>query len=262
MVITINEERKQFMKQQLEILKIDIPIVYFDAYTPSNSEGYLDHDMVQNKSASTYYYGLQCCTRSHIGCAKLFHENYSHIPYLIVLEDDACILKEKFVSELQKLPELYEKHKDLGYISIGYFPPVTDDCNDIQTNFKIYQKDQNVLWRMDKGRPRVFGLQGAMYNHAAAKKLCDVLDRPTASLALKSLEEHIKTNEVFSDMDPWLHSDTAINIVLRHGLVWPPLVVESPTMTSHIWEPNKQQRNTKYCDNIRDQLDFTKYYTF
>lgn len=262
MIITINEERKNYMKTQMETLKINVPILYIDAYTPSNSPEYLDHDMVENKAAAKYYYGLQCCTRSHIQCAKLFDSDYSNIPYLVVLEDDACILKENFVEELLKIPEIYERNSELGYISIGYFPPVTDECSTIETNFKVYKKDQHVYWRLDKGRPRVFGLQGAIYNHKAAAKLCKVLDKPTAALALKSLEEHKQTNEVFSDIVPMLHSDTAINIVLRHGLVWPPLVVESPEMESHIWEANKKIRNKKYCENIRDQLDFTKYYSF
>jgi hypothetical protein len=258
----MNEERKRFMVTQLESLRIQSPVVYVDAYTPVNSPEYLDEQMVETKAAAKYYYGLQCCTRSHIKCMKLFEEHYSHIPYVVVLEDDACILKETFEEELVKLVAIYERQPALGYVSIGYFPPVTDDGASIEDNLSKYQKDNNVYWRMDTGRPRVFGLQGSLYNHTASKKLCAVLDRPTAAEALKSLEDFTKTDEIFSDIVPILHSDTAINIVLRHGLVWPPLVVESPTMESQIWEPNKKVRNLKYCLNIQDQLNFSMYYSF
>lgn len=262
MVITINEERRRYMQAQMEALHIDIPTLYIDACTPSNSPEYLDHDRVENKAASKYFYGQQCCTRSHVKCTKLFEEDFSHIPYLVVLEDDVCILKENFEKELEKATAIYESNKDLGYISIGYFPPLTEECSDIEENFKAFKKHQTMYWRMEKTRPRIFGTQGLIYSHAAAQKLCKVLDKPTAALALKSLEEHSKTNEVFSDMQPYIHADTALNIVLRHGMVWPPLVVESPDMDSHIWEPNKLERTKKFCENIREQLDFTRYYGF
>jgi len=263
MVITMNEERKKYMKTQLEALQIDVPVYFIEATTPTNSPDYLDPSMVMTKGAEKYFYGSQCSTRSHVLCAKRFTEDFPHVPYLLVLEDDVCILKQGFVEEIKKAAAIYEAHCELGYLSVGYFPPLTDDCSDIQTNFNNhFVHDKNVYWRMEKTRPRIFGAQGCFYNHDAAKKLCDVLDKPTAALALKSLDEHIRVNEVFSDMDAFIHTDTALNIVLRHGMVWPPLVVESPSMESTIWEPNRQTRQSKYCENIRDQLDFTKYYTF
>ena len=263
MVITMNEERKLFMKTQLEELQIEVPVFFIDATTPANSPNYLDHSMVMTKGAEKYFFGQQCCTRSHVLCAKRFIEEFPHVPYLLVLEDDVCILKTGFVEEIKKVAAIYESNSDLGYLSVGYFPPLTDDCSDIQHNFeKHFVHDKNVYWRMEKTRPRIFGTQGCFYNQVAAKKLCDVLDKPTAALALKSLDEHIRVNEVYSDMDAFIHADTALNIVLRHGMVWPPLVVESPSMESNIWEPNRQTRERQFCDNIRDQLDFTKYYTF
>jgi len=206
-IICVNEERKAFMSKQMDELNISVPVIFIEAFTPSNSKEFLNDTYGHEKK--------QCCFRSHVECLKTFQQ-YKEIPYLIVLEDDVLLCKD-FEAQLPRIVEAYKANAAVEFVSLGYIPIQKNELTKFQTDGKLY-------WSNEK----VWGTQALLYNHAAATKALPLFNKPTAKEIVVATNAFVKEGKHAKEYPHiWCGPDTILNIVLKQAIVWPPIAIES-----------------------------------
>jgi len=217
-VVTCNEVRKAFMKEQLDSMKISA--TYFHACTPETSKDWLSPDpRVIDK--------LQCCLRTHIEALYSWLQSSSN-PYILILEDDVCLLKEDFQLKLDNVVSLYEKHKDIDYVSIGYLP-VTLGGSPLSEKLVGRKQDETMYWDFDNAGYTVWGTQAQLFRRDVAQKIVNLLRQDTATKIVEVVKEHVKTHKTFQNKEIHPTADALLPFLFSQAIVCSPLAIEQYT---------------------------------
>lgn len=238
-IISCNEKRRIFMKQQMKALKINLPITYFDAYTPSNSK----HWIRQNDRACD---NIQCCVRSHIGALKQWFTT-STTSYILVLEDDAQLLKDDFVYKLKKAIDIFKMHNDIDYVSVGYFPVINSRTKKLVEKKDLGRKfDGDIYWDF-KGLPfSIWGAQATLFKRDKVSIIIDTVNHENANKLFQIMENNIKSGTIFQNKAPGLSPDIIFPLLFSQAIVYPPIAIEKNIESS--WAPGAvmNERSTNF----------------
>lgn len=218
-IICCNEERETFMKQQMIDLKITYHIVYFKAFTPENSQDWiLKNEKINNIEK------LQCSCRSHIEALKDFKKREEE--FLLILEDDVCLLKENFESKLNKYVEFYSKNYHiLDFLTLGYIP--TDfDKNPTSHYFPLCKKKENVYYELKNVKDTVWGAQAQIFSKKKIDAMLEIFDKKTAKELLESVSDNAKKYGYYQTKDIYLTFDSILPAVFSQGIVESHLAIE------------------------------------
>ena len=113
-IICGSEKRRTIMKQQMDEMQPNFPIIYLNASVPSNSQDFLPTNVVE-----TYKKNL-CYTRSHIRSLCIAADDRSP-PYTVILDDDVSLHKKDFELVIKTLcSEWTVKNIKEPMISLGW----------------------------------------------------------------------------------------------------------------------------------------------
>jgi GR25 family glycosyltransferase involved in LPS biosynthesis len=215
-VITCSETRKHIIKQQLDNLRISIPYVFFQGYTPATSESYIVDKDPKYPEKDT----MICCMRSHAAAIQQFVVEFPEKDYLLVLEDDAALLKG-FEKELEQIMDIWSKHDDeIDHISLGYFPKSSVHLSE--------KKFKNLYWNLQHN---VWGTQAYIVKRSVAKQMAEVLHRLTTKDVRKAFDDHILTNlkgKSCANKIALVQPDVLLSVGWRQAIVFPLMVIELP----------------------------------
>jgi GR25 family glycosyltransferase involved in LPS biosynthesis len=218
-IICCNDEREEFMKKQMIDLKITYPIVYFKAFTPENSQDWvIKNDEINNNEK------LQCSCRSHIEVLKDFKKRDEE--FLLILEDDVCLLKENFQTKLEKYIEFYSKNYHIiDFLTLGYIP--TDfNKNPNSDYFQLCKKKENIYYELKNIKDTVWGAQAQIFSKSKIDTMLEVFDKKTAKELLESVNDFIKKNGRYQIKYIFLTFDSILPSIFSQGIVDSHLAVE------------------------------------
>lgn len=216
-VVTCNEQRKQLLTEQLKTLMISISFTFFEGYTPQTSTSYMvDRDTICAESDGTL-----CCMRSHAGAIDFFVREFTDKEYLLILEDDAALIKT-FESELVHIIDRLEKHgHEIDFVNLSY-------SNNIQPH-TAEKRNKMLFWNLSQN---FWGTTAYLVKRDVAVKMASVLHQPTSKDLRLSFDKYIQ-NELrgksYADKHPRLQSDALLSIGWRQAVVFPVMVVEIST---------------------------------
>ena len=229
-VVCANPVRKIYMEKQLQSLDLKYPVHFFDAYTPANSADYIKKD---DKVPPT----AQCCTRSHIAAIDWYVKR-SDATYVLVLEDDATLLKDGFSDELDKVLAAWKRQPTIDFISIGYLP--TTLCGSpISTKLHGLKKDGNLYWGLDTETSfTIWGAQAYVVMRKTAERMVEILHKSTGAEVLADVISLIDRRYDLSNKAASIQPDSLLATYFNQGIVYPLLVVESAE-PSTIWNVSR-----------------------
>jgi GR25 family glycosyltransferase involved in LPS biosynthesis len=222
-VICCNEERLNFMKNQISDLKITYDVEFFKAHTPEDSEEWI----VKNDTNSSDK--LQCCFRSHISVMNDFLTKYPNKKYVCIVEDDVCFLNDGFEEKFSKVITQLSENKNIDYVSIGYLPTVMENktigyFDDEKIN--SLKKDGCIYYGLEDKNFTVWGTQAQIFPINIVKNIVNTLYKKNGNSVYESINEYVKLNGYKQKKFPYLTPDSLIPIMFRQGLVHPPLAIE------------------------------------
>lgn len=239
-ILCCNEERENFMRKQMEDLHITYPVKYFKAYTPENSQDWILKDYINPK--------LQCCCRSHIEALKDFKEN-SKEEFVLILEDDVCLLKENFQTKLEKVIEVYKNtHKIIDYVSIGYLP--TDfSTNPINIYFSLCKKIENIVYQLKDIKNTVWGAQAQVFSRTKLDMILNVIYKENGEEILNSVNEYVLKNGMYQTKGIFLSPDSIIPAIFSQGILESPFAIETNYgvgTSIHLLDKTKEDREKSW----------------
>jgi GR25 family glycosyltransferase involved in LPS biosynthesis len=224
-VICANPARKIYMDKQLKSLDLKYPVHFFDAYTPANSTDYI-------KKGDIVVPNAQCCTRSHIAAID-WYVKQSNAPYVLVLEDDATLLRVGFSDELDKVLAAWKRQPTIDFISIGYLPNVVHGAP-IRDKLHDFKKDGDLYWGIDTLSYTIWGAQAYVVMRKTAERMVEVLHKSTGAEVLADAISYIDRGYQLSNKIATIQPDSLLATYFNQGIVYPLLVVESAG-PSTIW---------------------------
>ncbi len=258
-VINANNERKQLMQKQFDMLKEDLNIYYLDASTPSNSKDYLNgfsNDNYNDKKTGRLSFETicktACCFRSHI--RALDYASKSNYDFSIILEDDVAFYKENFLNLIQELFYKWNEYETHKMISIGWVPLSNYEFIKNQPPYKILESIHGTSIRNSIH----CGFQGYIVKNNDIPYL-DYLVQPTLIELydkLNSIEfKSILKSPSFIFETP---VDSYLNFLFKQMIVFPPLVIERdiPSLLGH---NNIKYYWSKYFQNYESEREKYMY---
>jgi GR25 family glycosyltransferase involved in LPS biosynthesis len=259
-VINANNERKQLMQKQFDMLKEDLNIYYLDASTPSNSQDYLNgfsNDNYNDKKSGNFSFEMicktACCFRSHI--RALDYASKSNFDFSIILEDDVAFYKENFLKLLNELFCNWNEYDTHKMVSIGWVP---------MHNYEIYFKQQSKYTKL-KSVPGTTihpllhcGFQGYIVKNNDIHYL-DYLVQPTL-IDLYNKLNSVEFKSIFKTISFVFETpvDSYLNFLFNQIFVFPPLVIERdiPSLLDH---NNINHYWSKYFQNYESEREKYMY---
>jgi GR25 family glycosyltransferase involved in LPS biosynthesis len=222
-IICCNEERRKFQKKQMEDL--NLPYVFFDAYTPKTVGDYITEKHKEHPEKDT----VICCNRSHIDAIDLFVKKYQSKEYCIIMEDDVVVINT-FLDEVQKIITLWGSlaaPNPIDLISLGYLPP--------GTKYKDCQSDGVLHWGTEDA---IWGTQCYMINRKCAKDMAETLVHKNTT----DLYNVLKNKKMYANKVLRLQSDVIITGYWKQGFIWPLIATEKNEFNSLIFPEYKLKR--------------------
>lgn len=244
-VIYCGENRLNFMKKQIQELDLPFTIAYFKAYTPDESQDWIDkNDIAPDK--------LQCCLRSHIECINHFVNNYKDKKWICILEDDVCLLKNNFTSELLNNIDKLKQIQNYGvdYMSIGYLPTLLS--NSFKTpfldeeKFKLVKNNNGLYYDFDNCGFTIWGTQAQVFPIETAKKISDLLFKNNSVDLKKSALEYLNINGYHQMKNIYLTPDSILPSMFSQSIVYKPLAIEAKIYSQIHNENDSENRFTNW----------------
>lgn len=252
-IIYCNPERYTFMKTQMEALNIQ-SCTFVQASTPESSREWLGTNPSVNDK-------LKCCFKSHIDVMKMWLESSSRSDYLLILEDDVCLLKDDFVTKLRNIISIYSKTSDIDYVSIGYLPN-TINKGLIHTHLQKYtNNEENMYWGVHKLDFTVWGSQAQLFTRSTIRKIVDLLYVNNADEIYTKISEYVKTNTVYQNKVIHPMIDVLLPLLFSQAIVCPPLAIENE-MASTIHHDNSRRLTIWRMADKENMLKLGDYYSY
>jgi GR25 family glycosyltransferase involved in LPS biosynthesis len=219
-IICCNTERENFVKNQMIDLKITFPIVYYKAFIPENSQEWL----IKDDNEINYNEKLQCCCRSHFEVIKEFQSRKED--FLLILEDDVCLLKENFESKLKDCIKIYkENYHNLDFLTLGYLP-TTLSGDPFNLYFPFCTKKENIVYDFKKISNTIWGTQAQLFSREKIDKILKVIDKPNGKELLESVKNYISKNGYYQYKNIYVTPDSILPSLFSQGVVESHLAIE------------------------------------
>ena len=225
-IIYCNETRLNFMKKQIHELSLPFTIVYFKAYTPDESQDWVDESDISPQK-------LQCCLRSHIESINHFVNNYKDKKWICILEDDVCLLKNNFTSEfldsIEKLKEI--QNYGVDYMSIGYLPTLVSKSFKTpfldEEKFKLVKSNKGLYYDFDNCGYTIWGTQAQVFPMKTAQKISDLLLKKNSVELKKSANQYLDVNGFHQIKNIYLTPDSILPAIFSQSILYKPLAIEA-----------------------------------
>jgi GR25 family glycosyltransferase involved in LPS biosynthesis len=221
-VITVNDARKDAIQKQLDALKFPYPVHYFEGSTVENSTSWILEDYPVNKP-------LQCCTKSHIDALDWYVKN-SLADYVLVLEDDAALLKDGFAARVDETIDIWStKHsEDIDFVSIGYIPePASKLMKELQSD-----ESKTLYWGFKNVGSTLWGLQAYLVKRSAAFHMSHILQREKAEHVKHLLERFVKEGRYIANKQIYVQSDVVFALLFQQAFRYPLLAIETESVST------------------------------
>ena len=219
-VIWCREERLNRMVKQFSDMKFPYKIVLFEGTNPELSKDWIDKDSEYCSPK------LQSCMRSHILALADFYIKHPDKKYICIIEDDVCFLKENFLQKLEEVISVYEKNKDIEYVSLGYLPWITDEKSPISSLLDLFKKDNFVYYDFTNIDFTFWGAQMYIVEREQVKKALQILYKPSAKEVIESAQRFINIHGYYQNKDLLLTPDSILSLILKQGFCFPMLGIE------------------------------------
>jgi GR25 family glycosyltransferase involved in LPS biosynthesis len=257
-IICCNDEREAFMKQQMVDLKITYPIVYFKAFTPENSQ-----DWVLKNDEINHNEKLQCCCRSHIEVLKDFLDKDKD--FLLILEDDACLLKENFQDKLEKIVKVYKNNYDIiDFVSLGYIPQYLNSKT-INTGFSSYTKKEMLYYNLENLGATVWGAQAQLFSIEKCKEMVEVFDKENGIEVLNSVKEYGIKYGYKQNKTIYLTPDSILPVIFKQSIIESHLAIErnfGMNTSIHLVDEFFKRKNSWIIGHDAGMYNITDFYSY
>lgn len=237
-VISVNEERKAAIQKQLEILKFPYPVHYFKGSTVEDSKSWIleDYPVIPP---------LQCCAKSHIDGLD-WYVNNSLADYVLVLEDDAAILKDGFSKAVEDTIALW--NEEIDYISIGYIP------DRIKTILPLLKNTQSLYWGFKNISQTIWGTQSYIVKRSVAFDMVHITKRNTCAHVKNIMDCFVKEGRCIANKIPYVQADALFPLLFRQAICYPLLVIETEAVSiisnkvDRLWANYEKENTVKLED--------------
>jgi GR25 family glycosyltransferase involved in LPS biosynthesis len=255
-VIYCNDQRLAFMKSQFSELHLPFDITYLKAYTPDDSA-----DWISKTSPASPK--LQCCFRSHIEAMHSWLSRTLRADYLLILEDDVCLLKTGFESKLQDIIQTYTRNPDIDYVSIGYLPTTLHHGTIHENCHILTSKDMksNMYWGFSKAEFTVWGSQAQLFSAACIEKIISLLRVSSADDIYTTIREHVGRVGIFQNKTIHPTIDALLPLLFSQAIVCPPLAVENNS-PSTIHAGKQTREDVWKLAELKCMLTLSNYFSY
>lgn len=228
-VVCCNKERMAFQQRQYAALKLPYRVVYFPAFTPSESSDWLR----DRHPAHPEYDTMMCAVRSQAAAIAWYVESAAPEPYALIVEDDVTFRTDGLHDAIQTVLEYWEKNSDeIDYVSIGY----------------LLGKDKHIakwlhgplLWGPQQ--PKVWGNQAYLIRKDVARTMADVLQQPHTIALRARVREEMAAGRDYSYREPLVQPDALWPILFRQAFVQPVLGIEALFRSEILSDPGANYR--------------------
>jgi GR25 family glycosyltransferase involved in LPS biosynthesis len=255
-VIYCNDERLTFMKNQLSELALPFSITYFKAYNPENSA-----DWISKTSPASPK--LQCCFRSHIEAMNSWYNRESRASYLLILEDDVCLLKSGIQTQLDAVIETYKTKPTIDYISIGYLPNTLSKgmLNENLHQAKMKDTTSNVYWDFSDADFTIWGSQAQLFSAKNISNILALLRVESADTIYTHIPNYLTRHRYhqYKTVHPTI--DALLPLLFSQAIVCPPLAVENNS-PSTIHAGQQTRENIWKLAETKGMLRLSDYYSY
>lgn len=244
-VISANEERKQYIIKQFKDLSVPYPIHFLAASTPANSQEYFNGSDCDDRSKKNI-----CCSRSH--CRAIEYAGLSSSPeYSIIVEDDIALHKTKFLPVVEELRLEWDNKipSKVEYVSLGWIMMSTHD------EYSKRCKPAHLVSSPETGWHDwyVVGLQAYMMKREVAARIAPVINKPTFIELGYSITS--KNHQDMKRHEDCIAADKFLPRLLISWVLFPSLAIECESFSSLLDHNNFTQYWNKYfADREDDKL--------
>jgi len=214
-VLSVNKERENWMRKQIQDLKIPFQVEFFQGFTPETSKDYLlskeENEVARNSTI--------CITRSY---AALFNEwSNKNYDYLITLEDDVLLSKD-FVKQVESTIEAWKQHPSLEFVTLGVnlsFDPL--ELDETKCSQNLYYENIPSNW----------GAMAMMFTPTTVNAAAKALHFQTVKEVKESLYT-FKSKKLYRNRALYVQIDAILPTIFKQGILYPPIAVESSNFIS------------------------------
>jgi hypothetical protein len=214
-ILTVNKEREEFMRKQLQHMNIMYPVEFFQGHTPKTSVEYLKTKEENALEDS----GTFCVTRSYGALFNAYKDK--QFEYLLTLEDDVLLAKD-FVQKIDKILSLWETEQSIEFINIGMllgFGP--DELKNSSHKDGLYYNEIPSIW----------GAQAVLFKPETVKSLAKLLHHGSIRSLRAELDSY-KNKKLYRNRTLVCQIDSILPTIFKQGMYYPPVAIESTTMMS------------------------------
>jgi len=231
-VLTIDKERENWMRKQLQDMNIPYPIEFFQGFTPNTSKDYL----ATKEENALEDNGTLCCLRSY---AALFSSwSSKSYDYLITLEDDITISKD-FVSQVEATIEVMEKEPSIDFVNLGMlllFNP--EELKNSTKKGRIYFDNLPSIW----------GGQALMFKPETVNEIAKITHFPTVKEVRESINS-CKSRKLYRNRSLYIQIDALLPTLFKQAVEYPPIAIESFKFRSSREHDKHNETNKKFLAN-------------
>ena len=264
LVYSVSDERRAPMRKQLEDLKINSRIQFIDGITPKSAPfELLSQDGLYPEDAPTI-----SCLLSFIKALEHFVTT-SRSKYVIIMEDDAALLKSGFEDTVRNAISIYESNtKDIDYISLGYnvgsISPDEIKSDQISHVDNVFWNIYKLIIKTDKGlmTKNIWGTQAQLFSREKAAQLYSILGGKKSTKEIyDSINSHVERYGKINRNRVRLQLDAIIPCVMKQAIVYPPIVIERSDIPSLIMT-NHSHTNTWKMGETQGIYNLANFYSY
>jgi GR25 family glycosyltransferase involved in LPS biosynthesis len=190
---------------------------------------------------------LQCCAKSHIDVMDWYVKN-SLADYLLVLEDDAAILRDGFSKSLESTIELW--NDEIDYVSIGYLP------DNVQTLLPTLKCDstKTLYWGFKDISKTIWGTRSYIVKRSVAFDMSHIMQRDKCIHVKNTMDCFVKEGRRIANKVPYVQADVIFPLLFRQAICYPLLVIETQSVSTisnkvdRLWAEYEKQDVLKLAD--------------
>ena len=255
-IIYCNDERQVFMKAQMSELKLPYNISYFKARTPEDSVDWIC-------STSPASPKLQCCFRSHIEAMYSWYNKPVRAEYLLILEDDVCLLKTGIETRLQNIIQTYKQNSAIDYVSIGYLPNTLKHGMIHENTHKVLNRDDktNMYWDFSKADFTIWGSQAQLFSADCILKITTLLRTNSANEIYGKVPNYLLSHRYHQNKTVHPTIDALLPLLFSQAIICPPLAIENSGPSS-IHGEHITRENIWKLSETKGMLRLADYYSY
>jgi GR25 family glycosyltransferase involved in LPS biosynthesis len=184
--------------------------------------------------------------------------------YLLILEDDVCLLKSGFQLRLEEVINTYKNNTSIDYVSIGYLPQ-TVSKGMIHENLhqaKMADITSNMYWDFSRANFTIWGSQAQLFSPTTISKIIELLRVNKADEIYTKIPLYLTQHKYqqYKAVHPTI--DALLPMLFSQAIVCPPLAIENNSPSTIRAAGHLIRENVWKLAETAGMLRLSDYYSY